>query len=269
MANNKISHKLAVQMYTVREHTKSSSDLAKTLKNISEIGYTAVQMSAVGAMDGDEPEVDAKTARKMLDDNGLSCIATHRKWPQLTDGIEKEIEFHHEIGCDFTAIGGLPPNYERTAEGFEKFANDAGPVLGKLNEAGIRFGYHNHSWEFFRPVPGEKTLLDTLIQSAPAKMLYELDLYWIEFAGLNCVRIIEQCLDKMPVIHLKDCEVVGPTKNETRMAPIGEGNLDWQHIIPACEKAGVEWYAVEQDQCYRDSFDCLKSSYQFLSSIEI
>ena len=269
MTQHKISHKLAVQMYTLREHTKTSAGLAHSLKTISDIGYTAVQMSAVGAMAGDSPEVDAKTARQMLEDNGLSCIATHRQWPQLAEETEKEIEFHHQLGCDFVAIGGLPPSYERTHDGFQQYAKDAAPILEKLSAAGLRFGYHNHSWEFFRPNPGEKTLLDTLLSSAPPKMLFELDLYWVEFAGVNCVRIIEQCLEKMPIIHLKDKEVIEPTKNETRMAPIGEGNMDWDHIIPACEKAGVEWYAIEQDQCYRDSFDCLKSSYQFLSSMEL
>ena len=54
-------------------------------------------------------------------------------------------------------------------------------------------------------------------------------------------------------------------KNETRMAPIGEGNMDWPAILAACKAAGVCWYAVEQDDCYRDPFDCLQSSYEFLS----
>ncbi len=39
----------------------------------------------------------------------------------------------------------------------------------------------------------------------------------------------------------------------------------WPAILDACKAAGVCWYAVEQDDCYRDPFDCLKSSYAFLS----
>jgi sugar phosphate isomerase/epimerase len=46
---------------------------------------------------------------------------------------------------------------------------------------------------------------------------------------------------------------------------VGEGNLPWDTILPACERAGVEWYAVEQDICRRDPFDCLRSSFTFLS----
>jgi sugar phosphate isomerase/epimerase len=267
MKSSIIADKLAVQMFTLRDFTNTAEGLSKSLKKISDIGYAAVQMSAVGAMAGDLPEVNAKMARKMLDDYGLSCIATHRPWSRLVDETEKEIELHQEMGCDFLAIGGLPKNYELTHSGFGQFAKDAVPTLTKLSAAGLRFGYHNHSWEFFRPDPGGKTLFDTLLEAAPPQMLFELDLYWVEHSGANCVRVIERCDGRIPIIHLKDKEVIEPGSNETRMAPIGEGNMDWAHIIPVCEDAGVEWYAVEQDNCYRDPFDCLRSSYDYLSTI--
>ena len=50
------------------------------------------------------------------------------------------------------------------------------------------------------------------------------------------------------------------------IAAVGEGNLAWDRILPACEAAGVEWYAVEQDVCRRDPFDCLRSSFEFLTA---
>ena len=261
-----MSSKLAVQMFTVRMHTKTSAELADTLQKIAAIGYPAVQMSAVGAMNGDSPEVDVATARRMLDDNGLQCIATHRPWPNLKNNLSEEIDFHKTLGCDYVAIGGIPhDDYEATLEGYRRFIADAQPVIEGLKKEGIRFGHHNHSHEFFRPELHGKSLEDILIDEGGSDLMLELDLYWVEHAGLNCVRILERSHGRVPVIHLKDKEVVAG-KNETRMAPIGEGNMDWAHIIPACEAAGVAWYAVEQDQCFRDPFDCLQSSYDFLRS---
>jgi len=64
-------------------------------------GYPAVQFSAVGCMNGDTPEIDARQARKMLADNGLACIATHRGWNELMTQAGREIAFHHELGCDY------------------------------------------------------------------------------------------------------------------------------------------------------------------------
>ena len=257
--------KLAVQMFTVREHTNTAADLAETLRRIREIGYEAVQVSCVGAMNGEKPEVDAKLARKMLDDNGLRCIATHRPLDQLKNHTDAEIEFHQILGCDYAAFGGIFGG-DQSYEQYRTFASEAKEIIEKLKPAGIRFGHHNHSHEFARPELKGKTLEDILIDEATPELMLELDLYWIENAGLNCVRILERCHGRVPVIHLKDKEVeLG--KNETRMAPIGEGNMDWSSIIPACKAAGVDWYAVEQDNCYRDPFDCLKSSFDYLDPL--
>jgi sugar phosphate isomerase/epimerase len=173
---------------------------------------------------------------------------------------EKEIAFHQALDCDFAAIGGIPKDYGRTLEGYRQFLADAGPVIARLKKAGIRFGHHNHAHEFQR-IDG-MWLEDVLIEEGAPDLMMELDLYWVEHAGVNCVRVLERCHGRVPVIHIKDKEVIaeGPV-----MCPIGEGNMDWPHILPACDAAGVEWIAIEQDTCRRDPFDCLKSSYEYLS----
>ena len=259
---NPITSQLAVQMYTVRDFTATADDLAATLAKIRAIGYPAVQLSAVGAMAGETPTVSAAQARRMLDDNGLRCIATHRSWESLAGETEKEIAFHHALGCDFSAIGSLPPAYaESGAGGYAAFARDAAPVIARLKAAGIRFGYHNHAGEFER-TGDTRTRFDILIEEGGPDLCLELDLYWIAHAGANPQRLVERCAGRVPVIHVKDKEI---TDGQPVMAPVGEGNLDWTGLLPACADAGVEWYAVEQDVCRRDPFDCLRSSFQFLS----
>lgn len=262
-----MASKLAVQLYTIRDFTKTAKDLAESLEKVAKIGYQAVQISAVGAMNGDNPEVSVTEARKMLDDNGLTCIATHRPWESLLNNVEAEIEFHKTLGCDYAAIGGIPGNiYPATYEGYRRWLADARGIIDALKKEGIRFGHHNHSSEFFRPERGGATLEDILIDEGGSDLMMELDLYWIAHAGLNPERILERCDGRVPVIHLKDKEVADGS-NETLIAPIGEGVMDWGHIIPSCEKAGVDWYAIEQDTCQRDPFDCLVSSYKYLTDM--
>jgi len=256
---------LAVQTYTLREFTKTGHDLALSLEKIAALGYPAVQLSAVGAMNGDAPEVSPQVARKMLDDNGLRCIATHRSWESLVGQTTREIDFHQTLGCDFAAIGGLPGSYQALGKaGFEAFLRDSAPVIAQLKAARIRFGYHNHDWEFAR-ASAAATLFDTFIEAGGPDFALELDLYWASHAGLNPERLLERCRGRVPVIHVKDKEMIG---NEPVMAPVGEGNLDWAHLLPACAAAGVEWLTVEQDECRRDPFDCLRSSLEFLRRFE-
>lgn len=257
--------KLAVQMFTVRESVKTGAGLAASLERIARIGYPAVQFSAVGCMAGAQPEVTVQAARKLLDDHGLRCIATHRAWSDVMRETAREIDFHLALGCDFAAIGGIPAEYGHTPEGYRRWLGDARPVIAALKAAGIRLGHHNHAHEFMRfPTDPCGNLESILIDEGGPDLMMELDLYWIEHAGLNCERVLERCHDRVPVIHLKDKEVVveGPV-----MAPIGEGNMDWNHIIPACAAAGVRWYCVEQDTCRRDPFDCLQSSFDFLAGL--
>ncbi|MDP6118735.1 MAG: sugar phosphate isomerase/epimerase [Planctomycetota bacterium] len=254
----------AVQMYTLRDQTKTASDFADSLKKISDIGYEAVQLSAVGCMGGDGPEVDAADGRKMLDDNGLETIATHRGWDDLANETQREIDFHQTLGCTYTAIGGIPGPYrEKGADGFREFVKDSAATIARLKEAGITWGYHNHAHEFVRYAPGPKTWYDIFIDEGGPDFTLELDTYWAVHAGADPIAIFDRCQGRVPVIHVKDKEVVD---NEAIMAPIGEGNLNWDGIIESGQRAGVEWYAVEQDRCYRDPFDCLKSSFEFLVS---
>lgn len=258
--------RVAAQMFTVRELVQDADGFARTLEAIAAMGYEGVQLSAIGAMNGDEPAVDAATAKRWLDDNGLCAIATHRPWQRLVDHLQEEVDFHRTIDCDYVAIGGVPQGVrERGADGYRAFIDEATPTVAALREAGLRFGYHNHSWEFARGASPDTTCYDLFIDHADPELWFlELDLYWAQHAGLNAERLFERAPGRFPVIHIKDKEYVegeGPV-----MAPIGEGLLDWDHLIPAGNAAGVEWWAVEQDICRRDPLDCLRASYAYLTS---
>ena len=259
---------LAVQLYTVRDFTKTAQDFAESLRKIAEIGYKAVQLSAVGAMSGESPEVSAHEARKMLDDHGLACIATHRSWEQLSQNTQKEIDEHRVLGCAFTAIGGIPKSYgERGGEGYSEFVRDASQTIAALRASGILWGHHNHSHEFVRVSPdAPRTLFDILIDDGGPDYLLEVDIYWAWQAGIDPVSLMLRCKDRAPIIHLKDREMVAGAGNTPTIAAIGEGNLPWDTILPACQAANVAWYAIEQDTVRRDPFDCLRSSYEFLTA---
>ena len=257
--------KVAAQMYTVRDHTKTRKDLAESLRKISRIRYEAAQFSAVGALESADPEITVQEAKQMLDDNGIRCIATHRSWDDLANNTQAEIDFHGVLDCDYVAIGGIPQPYRSQGEqGYRDFLEAARPVIQQLKAGGLTFGYHNHAHEFERIAPGPKTLIDIFIEEGGPDFTLEFDVYWVAHAGANPAKLLEQASGRVPVIHAKDKEVdadEGPV-----MCPVGEGNLDWDGIIATGNKAGVEWYAVEQDTCRRDPFDCLRSSLEFLTS---
>ena len=99
----------------------------------------------------------------MVDDAGLMVCATHTSYQLMRDEPQKVIDQHLLWGCENPAIGGLPGEY-RTGEGFAKFAREASEVGARLAEAGLRFSYHNHSFELEKF--GDRTGLQILYEDS-------------------------------------------------------------------------------------------------------
>ncbi len=262
-----MTSKLAAQLYTLREYTKTAEMFEASLRACHEIGYAGVQLSAVGCMNGDDPEVSAGKAREMLDSFGLQCCATHRPWKRLVENTDEEIEFHKTLGCSYTAVGSIAGEYGLAPDSYRRILSDAAPVIAQLAASGIRFGFHNHQNEFIRNPETNRPCYDILIDEGAPDLMLEVDTFWAVVAGVDPCALFEKCVGRVPVIHVKDMEVVekvGPV-----MCPVGEGNLNWSGIIEVCERVGTEWYVVEQDDCRRDPIDCLRSSWEYLADFRV
>jgi sugar phosphate isomerase/epimerase len=245
---------LAAQMYSLRDFCKDPQSLAESLKKVKAMGYDAVQISGVCP-------IEYTDLKKLLDDAGLYCCATHIAYEKMRDETAKVIEEHHIIDCKYPAIGGLPLEY-RNAEGFPRFAKEATEVGRKLAAEGCYFGYHNHSYEMEKY--GDRTGLQAIYEDSDPKFLKaEIDTYWIQHGGGDPAQWITDLAGRIPLVHLKDMTI---RAGQPIMAEVGEGNLNWPKIIDACKKSGVEWYIVEQDTCERDPFDSLKISLEHLKS---
>ena len=253
---------LAAQLYTVRDFTKTRADFAESMRKISEIGYRLVQVSSIGAID----DADIK---RICDDNGLTICNTHVAMDELQNDIEGVIAQHELWDCRHVAIGGMPPEFRDSEDGFRTFAAIANGIGERLADAGLTFSYHNHSFEFIKY--GGRSGLDILFdETDPRYVQAELDTYWIQHGGADPVVWIDRMAGRMPVIHLKDM-VMLPDENSPRpqqtMAEVGEGNMNFPGILEACQRAGVAFYAVEQDICQRDPFESLAISYRNLRAL--
>ena len=249
---------LAAQLYTVRDHMKTASDFAATVKMVAAIGYKVVQVSGIGPIS----DADVKAA---LDDAGLACCITHVRlpWPWHAERVDAIIAQHKLWDCKNVAVGSMPDQYRADEAGFRRFCAEADAIGRKIYEAGLTFSYHNHSFEFVHF--GKRTGLDLLYEETdPRYVQAELDTYWVQHGGGDPAAWIKKLKNRMPVVHFKDLVILN---GQPTMAEIGEGNLNWPAIIAACKEANVEWYAIEQDVCQRDPFESLKISYDNLRAM--
>ncbi|MGI8914721.1 MAG: sugar phosphate isomerase/epimerase family protein [Chloroflexota bacterium] len=247
---------LAAQLYTVRDFTRTVDDFTETLLKVRQIGYSAVQLSAIGPFPPEQVRDIVATA-------GLTICNTHIGFGRLQSDLPAVIAEHKLWDCRHVAVGSLPQSFRNDgAAGFHRFAQEATAIGRGLHDAGLTFSYHNHAFEFER-FPGEAgTALELIYnETDPAYVQAEIDVYWVQFGGADPAAWIHRVRNRMPVVHLKDMTMQA---NQQIMAEVGEGNLNWPAILDACREANVEWYAVEQDRCQRDPFESLAISYRNL-----
>ena len=245
---------IAAQLYTVREHCKTATDLAATARKLRAIGYAAVQVSAVGPIP--EQEIAA-----IMRGEGLVICATHEPGATLLHEPQKVIDRLGLLGCDFTAYP-YPQGVDLTDRAqIAELARQLNASGERLRKAGLTLGYHNHAIEFVK-VDGV-TALDYLYTHAESENLAaELDTYWVHFGGGDVVEWCYRLRGRLPAIHLKD--YMFTKENRPTYCEIGAGTLPFAKIIREAEAGGCRWFIVEQDTCPGDPFDSLRISYDHI-----
>lgn len=245
--------KIGAQLYTVRDFTQNQQDVKETLKKVAQIGYTAVQVSAVADM-------DPKLLHEMAEENGLTVSITHTKPERILEATDRVIQAHQILNCGCIGIGCMDKKYRNAGiEGYRAFIRDFTPAAEKIKDAGLSLQYHNHQFEF-EDFDG-KVMLDLLQEEMPL-LRFIPDVYWIQVGGRNPAEQLRRLKGRVDVCHLKDMRI---EKGQQVMAPVGYGNLNMPEILKACEEAGVAYAMVEQDDTRGiDPFEALKISYDSL-----
>lgn len=248
--------RLGAQFYTLRDSCKDLAGLEESMKKVADMGYTSIQLSGVCAYEG---EWAAEKARE----NGLTIDITHYDYKKITTDVENTIKQHSAMNCKCIGIGSSP--YEKNLEGFTRLGDEIAQVIPAINQAGHKLMYHNHHWEFAKHEG--KTYMDMLLERfSPDELGITLDTYWVQAAGADPVAWMKKLHGRIERIHFKDM-VMNNDDKAVRIAPIGEGNMNYDAIIQACLDENIEIGYVELDNCYgEDPFECMKRSYSFLSS---
>lgn len=245
---------IALQLYTLRDHTKTPADVASTLKRTREIGYQAVQVSGV-------PDYDPEEMKRMLDGEGLVCAATHEAGVRILEEPGRVADHLNRLGCKHAAFPHPGGRSLGNLEEVKAFAADLEAAGKVMHEAGVCLSYHNHHVEF-RRMAGKPILEILYEETDPRYLKAELDTYWVQYGGGDPVRWCQNMKDRMPILHVKDFGI--NDGNEIVYCEIGSGNLDWPAIVAAADASNCEWFAVEQDTCPGDPFVSVRQSFEFM-----
>lgn len=245
--------KIGLQLYTVRETAKK--DFIGTLKEVAAIGYAGVEG---GGYLGDLP---ARELRKVLDDLGLNFVSGHISMDNIKGGFEDLIETYVTLGAKYIGLAWIGEEWRKTAADWQRAARTMEEASMLCQKSDLTFFYHNHAFEFEK-FDG-KYGFDILFDAAdPVLVKSEMDAYWVTKGGADAITYINKYAGRVPLLHIKDM-----TKDAAKTFEIiGEGSLDFDAIMAAGDKAGVDWYLVEQDQCPQGELVSVRKSYENIVS---
>ncbi len=246
--------KMGVQVYSVRDALKE--DFAGSMKKIGEMGYSYIEgydLDLEGKMYGMAPS----EYKKIVEDNGMKLIASHASYFSK-DKAEIVIKSSQEAGLEYLIVPWLN---EPDRKDYMKVADTLNEVGEEFKKAGIKFGYHNHDFEFEKV--GNKYALEVMLENTdPELVCFELDLYWVVKAGANPMALIDKHPGRFHSFHVKDAD-----KNLDQTT-VGTGTINFKALLGAKKKAGLQYYFVE-DERTETPFDNLKGAIDYLNKLKI
>ncbi len=258
---------LSVQLYSLREYSKTKEDFIKVVKRVAEIGYKGVEPAGFHDM-------TPREFKKLIDDLGLKIYSSHSPWARKPEESAQLIDTLGELGLN-NCVCGYGPDDFKDIDAIKRTADNTNGIIEKLKPAGITLFQHNHFWEFER-ING-KLKYEIYRELCPG-VKYEIDCFWSTNKGTeNPVEMLKIFEKDTVLIHMKDgvCRQqasLDGMKNglldmKIDLMPLGTGELPIGELVKNTP-AKVATIVVELDYVAEglDMWESIENSYKFMTS---
>jgi sugar phosphate isomerase/epimerase len=267
---------LGIQLYSVRN--EMSKDPLGTLKLIAAMGYKNVEHA--NYVNRKFYGYSPTEFKKVLDDLGLKMPSGHtvmsgKSWDKttndFTDAWKQTVDDAATVGQMYVISPWLDDSLRKNYDdlvGFMGVFNKSGELCKK---SGMKFGYHNHDFEFMSSLNG-KLIYDIILDNTdPNLVIQQIDIGNMYGAGGIALDILKKYPGRFESMHVKD-EIKAATKGEMaggyESTILGKGVLPVKQIVDLFkEKGGTTEFIIEQEsyqgktpiECCQEDFKIMKS----------
>ncbi len=262
---------IGLQIYSLGK--EFSSDVPNGLKKVAQIGYSTAEAAGYG--DRKLYGYEMAEFGKMAEGAGLKITGTHvnppiRKYSkenmgEIADFWKKTVEDHLKVGVKSIVQPGMPSieSNDDASIVCEVF-NKAGEIA---KNAGIKWGYHNHSGEFQKAVKEEDkgkrgvagdVIYDLMLNGTDPKLVFfEMDVYWTVMGQNDPLDYFEKYAGRFPILHIKDRSILGKS-----------GMMNFENIFTKAYKNGLEEFYVELEGIRQGmtQFEGVKQCFDYLNN---
>ncbi|NLN30380.1 MAG: sugar phosphate isomerase/epimerase [Bacteroidales bacterium] len=241
---------IGIQLYTIRD--AMMADPAGSLKRVADTGYKYLELA--GYADGRFYGYEPAEFKKLVNDLGMEILSSHTQVEAegiTLENATKMAEDHARLEVRYCIQPWVVEEARTTIASYQKMAADWNQVGQIMKDYGIKFGYHNHNFEF-DTVEGMIPYFDVFMAELDKDLVtMEIDIFWTIKAGQDPVEIINRYPGRFELFHMKDMFTEEPpfftTDGVRDFAPVGAGVIDFKRILAASETAGMKYMIVEQD----------------------
>lgn len=274
-ANHHESIPLGIQLWTVK--SEAEKDLEGTLRKVYAAGFREIEFAGFY---GKSPADLAKLMKGI----GFSLVSTHHGASDIAKKGDQILADAKALGLKYVVCSspGVSPEKEKlpweermksvdlndwkwNADLFNKFGK-------QVADAGMKFGYHNHSAEFHE-LKGTNgmTAHEWLFANTDAKLVnIELDVGWVVVAGKDPIALLNKYQSRVIALHVKDVAKRGADGKDPASVALGEGTIDWKSVIGTAKKNGTKAFFYEQEEPFtRPILDSVKMSGEYLQKLKV
>jgi len=264
---------LAIQLYSVREDMKK--DPSGTLKKLSAMGYRYVEHADYH--DRKFYGYAPTEFKRLLADYGMQMPSGHvQMLPNDYDFSKNDFADKWKYTVDDAATAGqkylvspwLDDSLRKNMKDFKSYMevfNKSGELCKK---SGMKFGYHNHDFEFTTKIDGQ-LLYDLILTNTDPKLVaQQLDMGNLYNAGFKAIEVAKKYPGRFEMMHVKDeilaKEILKGEKYESTI--LGQGVVGTKEVCHLGRTTGGTKYFIVEQESYQGltPLDCSQQDYAIM-----
>lgn len=257
----KVKKDIYLQLYSVRDDIKA--DYQATVDSVAAYGYTGVETA--GYNEGQFYGMAPADFKKSIEDAGMEVLSSHAghpladnpkdtNWDEVWKWWDTAIQAHKDAGMKYIVTPWMPT--PKTLADLQAYCDYYNQIGEKCNAAGLRFGYHNHNFEFTE-IEGELMYDYMLKNTDPSKVFFQMDVYWVVRGGQSPVDYLNAYPGRFEILHIKDNKELGQS-----------GMVGFDAIFKNIANAGTKYLIVEVEKYTGTPFEGIKESYNYLADAD-
>ena len=264
---------IGVQLYSVRDDMRK--DPLGSLKKVAAMGYEYVEHA--NYVDRKFYGYTPQEFRKVLDDLGLKMISGHtvmgrQHWDEarndFSDSWKYTVDDAAVLGQRYVVSPSMDNSMRSKYDDFMHYMEIFNKCGELCRKQGMKFGYHNHDFEFSEKLNNEK-LFDIMMRTMdPDKVVVQLDMGNLYNGGAVALDVVRQYPGRFENLHVKDEIAASEGSDKYESTIIGKGIVNAREVIDLATKiGGTEVYIIEQESYQgKTPMECIEEDLKVMKS---